>query len=58
MQQILLELPLAACLLAPDWTQRTVVQIKAWLGGHGRQIGETTLATLGIYLVVRGLPMH
>ena len=58
MQQMLLELPLLACLLAPDWTQATVIRSRAWLGSHSRQIGEITLATLGTYLIIRGLPIH
>ncbi len=55
MQQILLELPLVASVFAPDQTQQVVVQTKAWLGRHGRPIGQTALAGIGILLVVRGL---
>jgi Sap, sulfolipid-1-addressing protein len=55
MQQILLELPLLAYLVAPGWTQDHVVRFKAWLGRHGRRIGEIALATVGIFLATRGL---
>ncbi len=55
MQQILLELPLVALVFAPNQTQQVVVQTKAWLGRHGRPIGQTALAGIGILLVVRGL---
>jgi hypothetical protein len=55
MQQILLELPLLASVFAPEQTQHVLVQAKAWLGRHGRSIGQTALAGIGILLVVRGL---
>jgi hypothetical protein len=56
MQQILLELPLLCCILAPDWTQGVVVGFRAWLGRNGRRIGVIALAGLGLYLALHGLP--
>ncbi|MBV9818176.1 MAG: GAP family protein [Solirubrobacterales bacterium] len=55
MQQILLELPLLASLFAEEGTQRVVIHGKAWLGHHGRRIGELALTGIGIFLIIRGL---
>jgi len=55
MQQVLLELPLLACVFAPERTQVAVVRFKAWLVGHGRTIAVVVLAVVGGLLVARGL---
>lgn len=54
LQQILLELPLLAVLFAPERTQDIVIRSKAWLGQHGRRIGEVALAVIGIFLLAHG----
>lgn len=55
MQQVLLELPLLACVFAPHRTQVAVVSFKAWLVGHGRTIAVVALAAVGALQVARGL---
>jgi hypothetical protein len=55
MQQVLLELPLLACVFAPERTQVAVVRFRAWLVGHGRAIAVVVLAVVGSLLVARGL---
>ena len=55
MQQILLEVPLVAAVVAPDQTEQTVIRAKSWFGRHGRAIAQAALACVGILLVVHGL---
>ncbi len=55
MQQVLLELPLLACVFAPERTQGAVVSFRTWLGGHGRTIAVVALAAVGALQVARGL---
>ena len=54
MQQVALELPLLACVFAPERTQVTVVRFRTWLVGHGRTIAVVALAAVGTLLVARG----
>jgi hypothetical protein len=55
MQQILLEVPLVATVVAPDQTQQAVLGVKAWFGRHGRTIAQAALACIGVLLMVRGV---
>lgn len=55
MQQLLIEVPLVAYALAPDWTPNAVSRSRAWLQRRGRWIAVHGLAALGILLIARGL---
>lgn len=55
MQQILLELPLLASLVAAERTQDIVVRFKVWLARNGRRIAVIALSGIGILLAARGL---
>jgi hypothetical protein len=52
---ILLEGPLVAFAIAPDWTPRALERAKAWTGRHGRQAAAWGLAAVGVALVVKGI---
>lgn len=49
------EVPLVAGLVAPERTAAAVDDFNAWLNRNGRRLVVTTLAVIGIYLIVRGL---
>jgi hypothetical protein len=52
---VLLEAPLAAFTIAPQWTPRAVERAKAWAGRHGRKAAAWGLAAVGAALVVKGI---
>jgi hypothetical protein len=52
---LLAEIPLAGLLIAPERTGDLVQRINRWLGDHSRQLAIVVCATLGLFLVVRGL---
>lgn len=54
-QQLLLELPLAGYLFAPERTERAVKGFRAWLARNGRQAGIIVAAVLGALLLIRGI---
>jgi Sap, sulfolipid-1-addressing protein len=54
MQQILLELPLLASLVAPERTRAVIVRAKTWFAVHGRQLATYGLFGLGLLLAARG----
>ena len=53
MQQILLELPLLASLVAPERTRGMIVGVKTWFAVHGRQLATLGLLGLGLLLAAR-----
>jgi hypothetical protein len=55
MQQLLLELPLAGYVVAPERTARAVAGFRAWLGRNGRRAGIWVAAVLAALLLARGL---
>ncbi len=55
MQQLLIEAPLVAYALAPDWTPAAVGRARAWLQRRGRRIAVYGLAALGLFLIARGI---
>jgi Sap, sulfolipid-1-addressing protein len=55
MQQLLVEAPLVAYAVAPDWTPGAVSRSRAWLHRRGRSIAVYGLAAVGILLIVRGI---
>lgn len=50
----LLEIPVIAYVVAPDWTPRAVASFQAWIRRDGRRIAVWALLLLGILLIVRG----
>jgi hypothetical protein len=52
---ILLEGPLIAFAVAPDWTPGAIDRAKAWAGTRGRQFAVRGLAAIGVALVVKGI---
>jgi|SRR5689334_7738775 len=54
-QQLLLELPLAGYLFAPERTGEAVAGFRAWLGRNGRRAGIWVAAVLAALLFARGL---
>jgi hypothetical protein len=52
---ILLEAPLIAFAIAPEWTPRAIEGAKAWVGRHGRRAAAYGLAAVGAALVVKGI---
>jgi Sap, sulfolipid-1-addressing protein len=55
MQQILLEVPLLAYVVAPERTQVAVSAFRAWLAREGRRLAVIGICAIGVFLVVRGL---
>jgi Sap-like sulfolipid-1-addressing protein len=54
-QLVLLEAPLLAYTIAPEWTRGAVTAFRAWLTRRGRHFGIIAAALLGAVLFVRGL---
>lgn len=50
----LLEIPVVAYVVAPDWTPRAVAGFQAWIRKDGRRIAVWALLVLGVLLIVRG----
>jgi hypothetical protein len=51
----LLEVPLAAFAVAPDWTPGAIDRAKAWFGRHATQFIERGSATIGALLIIKGI---
>lgn len=54
-QQLLLEVPLAGYLIAPEKTAERVDRLRAWLARNGRQAGILVAAVLGALVLIRGI---
>jgi hypothetical protein len=52
---ILLEGPLVAFAVAPEWTPRALERAKGWTGRHGRKAAAWGLTAVGVALVAKGL---
>jgi Sap-like sulfolipid-1-addressing protein len=52
---LLAEIPLVGLLVAPERTGAFVGDMNDWLRDHSRQLAIIVCATMGLYLVVRGL---
>jgi hypothetical protein len=52
---ILLEAPLVAFKVAPEWTPTAVDRAKAWIGLHAKHFAVWGLAVVGTALVAKGL---
>ncbi len=51
----LLEVPLAAFVVAPDWTPRAVERTKLWVSRHAHMFAVRGLAAVGALLVIKGV---
>lgn len=54
-QQLLLEVPLAGYLIAPEKTAEKVDRFRAWLTRNGRRTGIIVAAVLGALVLIRGI---
>jgi hypothetical protein len=54
-QQMLLELPLAGYIFAPDRTEAAVKGFRVWLARNGRQAGIGVACVLGALVLIRGI---
>jgi len=52
---LLLELPLLAYALAPDWTPDAVNRFKAWFNSNAKVLGFRVALVIGALLVVKGV---
>jgi hypothetical protein len=52
---ILLEGPLLAFAVAPDWAADGIERAKAWVGTHGRKYAVRGLVVVGAALVIKGI---
>src|SRR3954471_15153956 len=52
---ILLEGPMIAFALAPEWAMGAIDRAKAWVGTHGRRYAVRGLALVGAALVIKGI---
>jgi Sap, sulfolipid-1-addressing protein len=52
---ILLELPMLAFRVAPEWTPNAIDRVQGWIGLHGRRFAVCGLSLIGAALVARGL---
>jgi hypothetical protein len=55
LQQLLLELPIIAYTLAPEWAKRAIAGFREWLGRNGRRAAANLAIILGSLLIVRGI---
>jgi hypothetical protein len=52
---LLLELPMIAFAVAPEWTPAAIDRAKAWAGIHGRIYAERGFAVIGVLLIIKGV---
>ena len=52
---ILLEAPLIAFTVAPDWTPDAIERFKTWLSANSRRIGIRVAVVIGVLLIARGV---
>jgi len=51
----LLEVPLAAFLVAPEWTPRAIERAKAWVSRHAHAFALRGFTALGLLLIIKGI---
>jgi hypothetical protein len=52
---LLLEVPLLAYALAPDWTPDAVNRFKAWFNSNAKVLGFRVALVIGALLAVKGV---
>lgn len=55
LQQLLLELPVVAYALRPDWAKETIAKFRDWLARNGRRAASNVALGLGSLLALRGV---
>jgi hypothetical protein len=55
LQQLLLELPIVAYALRPEWAKRAIAGFRGWLARNGRRAAAKVAIGLGALLVLRGV---
>ncbi|HEY1854367.1 MAG TPA: GAP family protein [Solirubrobacterales bacterium] len=55
LQQLLLELPLLAYALRPEWAKGAIADFRGWLARHGRRAAAHVAIALGCLLLIRGV---
>ena len=55
LQQALLEVPVVAYALRPEWAKRAIAGFREWLARHGRRAAAHVVIALGCLLIVRGV---
>ncbi|MBV9806388.1 MAG: GAP family protein, partial [Solirubrobacterales bacterium] len=51
----LLEVPLAAFAVAPEWTPRAIERAKNWVSRHAHMFAVRGFAAVGVLLVIKGI---
>jgi hypothetical protein len=51
---LLLEVPMIAFAVAPEWTPAAIDRAKSWAGIHGRVYAERGFAVIGVLLIIKG----
>jgi hypothetical protein len=51
----LLEIPLAAFFVAPDWTPRAVDRAKLWTSRHAHKFAVRGFTAIGVLLIIKGI---
>jgi Sap-like sulfolipid-1-addressing protein len=51
----LLEVPLIAFVVAPEWTPHAIERTKAWVGRHAHTFAVRGLAAVGALLIIKGI---
>jgi hypothetical protein len=52
---LLLEVPLLAYTLAPEWTPAAVERLKGWLARNGTHAAVIAATVIGLALVIKGV---
>jgi hypothetical protein len=52
---LLLEVPMIAFAVAPEWTPAAIARAKSWAGIHGRRYAAHGLELIGALLIVKGI---
>jgi hypothetical protein len=55
LQQLLLEAPIVAYALRPEWAKRAIAGFREWLGRNGRRAAANLAMFLGALLILRGI---
>lgn len=55
LQQLLLEAPVVAYTLRPEWAMKAVTGLRGWLAEHGRRAAARVVIAIGGLLVLRGV---
>lgn len=55
LQQLLLEAPIVAYALRPEWAKKAIAGFREWLARRGRRAAAHVVIALGVLLLVRGV---